>query len=226
MRVLSWNLFHGRARPAAHRSLLDDFAAALAGWEWDVALLQEVPPWWPPVLARVTRSEQHSVLTSRNLGSRVRRAIAERDPELAKSNGGGANTILVRGGGASEHRSTRLAWWPERRVAHGVRLDRGWVVNLHASVRPAHRIPGDVARARAAALAWAGAEPVILGGDLNLRHPELPGFDHAGGHWVDHVFIRGWIVTGAHALDSGPLSDHRPLLVALDASSHRLALAP
>lgn len=226
MRVLSWNLFHGRARPAAHRSLLGDFAAAMAGWEWDVALLQEVPPWWPPVLARVTRSEQHSVLTSRNLGSRARRAIAIRDPDLARSGGGGANTILVRGGGASEHRRARLAWRPERRIAHGVRVGTGWVVNLHASVRPARRIPGDVARARAAALAWAGPEPVILGGDLNLRHPELPGFDHAGGHWVDHVFVRGWIAAGAAVLDAGSLSDHRPLLVALDPSGHRLALAP
>ena len=223
--MLSWNLFHGRARPAAHHSLLGEFAAALAGWEWDVAVLQEVPPWWPPVLARVTRSEQHSVLTSRNFGARVRRAIAERDPDLIKSNGGGANTILVRGGGASEHRSARLAWWPERRFAHAVRLDGGWVVNLHASVRPAHRIAGDVARARAAALAWAGTGPVILGGDLNLRHPELPGLDHAGGHWVDHVFSRGWIATGARVLDAAPLSDHRPLLVALDPSDQRLALA-
>ena len=24
-----------------------EFTAALDGWDWDVALLQEVPPWWP-----------------------------------------------------------------------------------------------------------------------------------------------------------------------------------
>jgi len=223
--VLSWNLFHGRARPAAHRSLLREFADALAGWEWDVALLQEVPPWWPPVLARATRAEQHSVLTSRNLGSRARRAIASRDPDVAKSSGGGANTILVRRGGASDHRRARLAWRPERRLAHGVRLETGWVVNLHASVRPRQRIAGDVERARAAALAWAGAEPVILGGDFNSRRPALPFFDHAAGHWVDHVFVRGWIAAGTDVLDAGPLSDHRPLLVALSPAPHRLALA-
>ena len=223
--MLSWNLFHGRARPAARRSLLAEFAAALAGWDWDVALLQEVPPWWPPVLARATRSEPHSVLTSRNLGLPVRRAIASRNPDLIRSNGGGANTILVRGGGAAEHRRARLAWRPERRIAHGVRLDAGWVVNLHASVRPAHRIQLDVARARAAALEWAADEPVILGGDLNLRKHALPGFDHAGGHWVDHVFVRGWEPAGAEILDAGRLSDHEPLLVALDPSGHRLALA-
>ena len=48
MRVLTWNLFHGRAVPDAPRELLDEFAAQLAAWAWDVALLQEVPPWWPP----------------------------------------------------------------------------------------------------------------------------------------------------------------------------------
>ena len=47
VRVLTWNLFHGRAVPPAGRELFDEFATALAGWEWDVALLQEVPPWWP-----------------------------------------------------------------------------------------------------------------------------------------------------------------------------------
>ena len=52
MRVLTWNLFHGRAVPPAGRDLAREFAAALAAWEWDVALLQEVPPWWPPALGR------------------------------------------------------------------------------------------------------------------------------------------------------------------------------
>src|SRR5688572_13501753 len=52
LRVLTWNLFHGRARPPAGRPLLNEFARALAGWDWDVALLQEVPPWWPPLLGR------------------------------------------------------------------------------------------------------------------------------------------------------------------------------
>ncbi len=47
MRVLTWNLMHGRAVPPAGRELFDEFALALAGWEWEVALLQEVPPWWP-----------------------------------------------------------------------------------------------------------------------------------------------------------------------------------
>ena len=218
MRVLSWNVFHGRSRPPAGRDLLGEFAAALAGWDWDVALLQEVPPWWPPLLGQAAGAEPHRALTSRNLGSDVRRAIAVRRPDLIKSGGGGANAMLVRDGHALEHRRTWLAWWPERRVAHGIRLPSGWVVNLHASVRPLERIPLDVERARVAALAWAGAEPVIVGGDFNLREPALPGFRHAAGHWVDHVFARGWSAEGSEVLDAGTLSDHRPVVVALTPS--------
>ena len=51
VRVLTWNLFHGRSQPAARRELLGEFAALLGGWSWDLALLQEVPPWWPAALA-------------------------------------------------------------------------------------------------------------------------------------------------------------------------------
>jgi endonuclease/exonuclease/phosphatase family metal-dependent hydrolase len=66
MRVLAWNLFHGRSLPPAGRALAAEFAMRLDGWEWDVALLQEVPPWWPPQLARLTEAEQRTALTSRN----------------------------------------------------------------------------------------------------------------------------------------------------------------
>ena len=47
VRILTWNLFHGRAVPDVPRPLGGAFARMLAGWDWDVALLQEVPPWWP-----------------------------------------------------------------------------------------------------------------------------------------------------------------------------------
>ena len=66
MRVLTWNLFHGRSVPSAGRNLLNEFAARLNGWAWDVALLQEVPPWWPPLLGRACGAEHRLVLTSRN----------------------------------------------------------------------------------------------------------------------------------------------------------------
>ncbi|MEJ7782964.1 MAG: endonuclease/exonuclease/phosphatase family protein [Solirubrobacteraceae bacterium] len=76
MRVLTWNLFHGRAVPAAGRPLEREFAAALAGWDWDVALLQEVPSWWPPALARACDAHARFALTSRNSLAPVRRATS------------------------------------------------------------------------------------------------------------------------------------------------------
>ena len=52
MRVLTWNSFHGRSLPPAPGALASQFATMLGGWEWDVALLQQVAPWWPAMLAR------------------------------------------------------------------------------------------------------------------------------------------------------------------------------
>jgi endonuclease/exonuclease/phosphatase family metal-dependent hydrolase len=221
--VLTWNLFHGRSRPAAGHALLGEFARTLAAFEWDVALLQEVPPWWPPALAQVCRARQVSARTSRNALLPLRRAIAVRAPDLLKANGGGANAILARGP-LGEHRVAELTRRPERRVAHGVSLPGGgWVVNLHATLSPKTQTDADVARARAAALEWAGDQPVILGGDFNLRRPAVEGFEPAGGHWVDHVFVRGLDAGQQEVLDAGPLSDHRPLRVSVGAARSRAA---
>jgi endonuclease/exonuclease/phosphatase family metal-dependent hydrolase len=206
---LTWNLYHGRARDPARRSLLPEFAAALAGWEWDVALLQEVPPWWPPALAAACGAESRSVLTARNWGLAARRAVASRRPDLLKANGGGSNTILVRGR-VHEHRAVRLTWWPERRWAHAVRMDDGWVVNLHASTHRESWALRDTRRA----LAWAPRPLLLFGGDLNLRSVTLPGLRHVAGHHVDHLFSAG--PTGpAEVLDAGRLSDHAPVAVTL-----------
>ena len=67
--------------------------------------------------------------------------------------------------------------------------------------------------ARAAALDWAQSGRLIVGGDFNLRRPLMPGFERAGSHWVDHVFVRGWRPAGSEVLDARSLSDHRPLAV-------------
>jgi endonuclease/exonuclease/phosphatase family metal-dependent hydrolase len=215
VRVLTWNLFHGRAVPPAGRPLLRDFAGALAGWEWDVALLQEVPPWWPPALARAAGAQERTVLTSRNQGLALRRAIAARRPDLLKSGGGGANAILVRGP-ILDHRARRLTWWPERRWAHGVRTPGGWFVNVHATNRPPSRAWADDVRALEAARAWAGAQPLVFGGDLNLRHPAFHGLLHVAGNHVDHLFTDGRPAAGrATVLDRGRLSDHPPVAVTL-----------
>ena len=214
MRVLTWNLYHGRSVPPARRALLGPFARAIAGWPWDVALLQEVPPWWPEPLARRCGAQERHVLTSRNLALSLRRAIAVRAPDLLGANGGGANAILVRGA-ILEHRCARLRRLPERRRAHGVRLaDGSWVVNVHAHNAPPERARADCERARAVALGWAQDAPLVLGGDLNLRGPALAGLRRVAGHHVDHVLARGLEGDG-EVLDPGRLSDHRPLLATL-----------
>jgi endonuclease/exonuclease/phosphatase family metal-dependent hydrolase len=225
VRVLSWNLFHGRSLPPAGRSLAQEFSARIASWEWDVALLQEVPPWWPPELARASGAQQRAALTSRNWLLGLRRAVAERRPDLIKSNGGGCNAILVRGQ-IAEHRALRLRIWPERRVAQLARLGDGTcVANFHASTR----VPlaeYELERLWAQALSFAGGAPLILGGDLNLRAPLAPGegIVHVAARDVDHIFAR-WLepvgtqqlldrrVTGERGM--AELSDHPPLAIRL-----------
>lgn len=220
MLVLTWNLFHGRALPNAGRELFDDFAAALSAWEWDVALLQEVPPWWPVPLGRACRASARMALTSRNALPCVRRAIAERAPDLIKSNGGGCNAILVRGAPIGDHRIRVLRRRPERRVVHAVRLPSGWVGNLHAQVHSESRAQADLRTAAAAMAEWAGPSgPAILGGDTNTRRPHAPGFAVAGGHDVDFVMARGLARRGTvDVLPHGRLSDHAPVRVELVAA--------
>ncbi|HWC27405.1 MAG TPA: endonuclease/exonuclease/phosphatase family protein [Solirubrobacteraceae bacterium] len=220
MRVLIWNLFHGRAVPPAGRDLRSEFAAALAGWDWDVALLQEVPPWWPSALGRACEAHARSALTSRNALPALRRAVAERAPDVIKSNGGGANAILVRAwaGAIAEHRSVQLRRHPERRVCHAVRIAPHpiWLANLHAQAGSPRRAQADIARAAAAALEWAAGGPALLGGDFNVRRPVAAGFEHLAGHGVDHVLGRGVRAKGPpEVLDRGPLSDHAPVVVAV-----------
>ncbi|HEX6390669.1 MAG TPA: endonuclease/exonuclease/phosphatase family protein [Solirubrobacteraceae bacterium] len=217
MRVLTWNLFHGRALPNAGRDLLAEFQDALAAWEWDVALLQEVPPWWPPKLGRATGASARMALTSRNLFPCLRRPIAERFPDLIKSNGGGANAILVRGQAIAEHRKLTLRHLPERRVMHAVRVHDCWVGNLHAQVHSESRAQADLRKAATALLTWAGPTlPAVLGGDTNTRRPNAPGLANAGGHDVDFVLARGLARRGkVEVLDRGALSDHKPVVVDL-----------
>jgi endonuclease/exonuclease/phosphatase family metal-dependent hydrolase len=215
--VLSWNLFHGRGQPAAGRPLAAEFAAALAGWSWDVALLQEVPPWWPEPLGAATGASARMALTSRNSLLPLRRAIAARRPDLLRANGGGCNAMLVRAGTIREHRTRELTRRLERRVMHGIELEgAGWVVNLHASTHPPEQRHSDLLTAAATAREWAAGAPLVFGGDLNSLRPAFPGLRHVAGHHVDHVFTEGRpAASEPEVLDAGTLSDHKPLRVRL-----------
>ncbi|WP_354699974.1 hypothetical protein DSM112329_00232 [Paraconexibacter sp. AEG42_29] len=218
MRIITWNLFHGRALPPAGRDLQDDFCAALQGWEWDVALLQEVPPWWPAAFGQACGASARSALTSRNAVLPVRRWIAQRVPDLIKSNGGGCNAILVRGTSIVDHRVVVLRHRPERRVAHAVRLATGeWIGNLHAQVHSEAFAQADLAVSAVALDEWAGdTTPVILGGDTNTHRPHAGDLQVMGGHGVDAILARGWRSVGAReVLEHGTLSDHVPVAVTL-----------
>jgi endonuclease/exonuclease/phosphatase family metal-dependent hydrolase len=212
--VLTWNLFHGRAVPEKRHSLLAEFTSRLASWEWDVALLQEVPPWWPPRLGAACAASARTALTSRNWLLAVTRPIAERRPDVIKSWGGGSNAILVRGEPVLEHRVHTLRRWPERRVVHGVRLGSGvWVSNVHAQAHSEARAQADVAESGAWSIPRSQGAAAILGGDMNTRAPATPGFASAAGHGVDHVLVRGLeVVAPGRTLDRGTLSDHCPVL--------------
>lgn len=215
MYVLTWNLFHGRASPAAGRPLLVEFAETIASWEWDVALLQECPPWWPPAIAHASGASFRSALTSRNSLLRVRAAIGRRNPDLIASNGGGCNATLVRGP-INDERTVELTRRPERRVALGVLVGDTWVVNLHASKEPKDRTRADI---EVALSAWSDAARLVFAGDFNLVRPEVP-LTHVGSNHVDHVYARGLAGT-AEVLDAGNLSDHKPLRATTSALADR-----
>jgi endonuclease/exonuclease/phosphatase (EEP) superfamily protein YafD len=217
MRILTWNLFHGRGVPDRPHPLGGAFARLLNGWDWDAALLQEVPPWWPEQLAAACGAQAFTARTSRNQVLPLARVFAARRPDIIKSWGGGSNAILVRGAAVTTHAQLRLRLRPERRVVHAVRREDGlWLANLHASAYDRAEAQVDIGRAAQALRRWAGDEPVVLGGDMNTRGPQVPGFAHAGGHVIDHVFARGLAVAApARTLERDGLSDHAPVLAVL-----------
>jgi endonuclease/exonuclease/phosphatase family metal-dependent hydrolase len=199
--------------------------------DWQVALLQEAPPRWRDDLARELHAESAMTLTSRNFGAPVRAWIADRWPNLIKSNEGGSNQLLVRAPWRiAETREFTVARFPERRRMLWARLDGPSelaVANLHGSVDSVRAASAQVLRAAARAVEWAGDLPLLFGGDLNLRpgrQPELFAeferrFDltapTAPGA-IDHLLARGAAIVEPPR--SGPelrLSDHAYVSAAL-----------
>ncbi len=228
MAVCTWNLFHGRSRPATHADLVDEFAAALAKHPWDVCGLQEAPPWWTPELATRLGASARSARTSllRGVLPAVQEWVHRRDPETLGVNGAGANVLLVRpqAGEIVDHRVATLRRLPQRRTMHAVRLRRPsgehwWVANVHTHNKPESKAAADTIRALGILGEWAGGEPAVLLGDLNLAAPQglvrVEGWEHLAGHRVDHVVGHGVRADGDAFSEvlrrpSGEeLSDHR-----------------
>ena len=221
-----------------NRPLLEEFATVLDGIEWDVALLQEAPPRWFGELQRRTRSTGARVLTSRNVWPWLQRRLADWNPDLIKSSEGGSNQLLVRSpDGIADHRTVTLARLPERRRMQWARLDSGvCVVNLHASAGRPVKAAAEVLRAAALGVDWSGPDPLVFGGDLNLRPAGTPGpfaelrerfglGEPTAPKAIDHLLVRGLRVAQApRRLPDGErdladadgrlirLSDHAPVV--------------
>ena len=255
VRALTWNLFHGRDHPpdsalhtwrsralgvetrgATHvkvnRPLDREFHRFVASLEWDVALLQEVPPRWLGPLCRAAGAGGASALTSRNTLAFARTALARLNPGLIASNEGGSNQILARPPWRIEEvRRRDLALRPERRRLiwallarpDGARLA---VANLHASTGGREATRADVCESAHVATEWAGDVPLVYGGDLNLRPRKAPGtfaelrtrFGLGGDPHptaIDHLFARGARPLGAPAARHAELRRRDGLLVRL-----------
>ena len=231
MRVLSWNLYHGRDHPPdpalftlrsrlfriternethvqVNRPLLGAFAGWLAGREWDVALLQEAPPLWFRKLGTRLAANGVRVLTSRNVLPPLQRLAANANPDLIASWEGGSNQMFVRAPGrVVEQRTLTLATKPERRRMHWARVERpdeGAVcfANLHASAGLPELATEEVVRAAGHAVEWSGDDPLVFGGDLNLRPARNPAAfvelrerfglgEPTGPKAIDHLLARG-----------------------------------
>lgn len=229
--AIAWNLFHGRDFPPdpelrtwrsrllrldernethvqVNRDLTTEFATVLAGAAWDVALLQETPPRFAEPLAKACGAEWQRALTSRNELGPLRALLARQNPDLMASGEGGSNLTLVRVpgklGGIAERRELEIHEGPpERRSMAFTRTASGLcVANLHATNDRPELASEDVLSAARAATEWAGAAPLLFGGDLNLRPGEDPALFETlesdfglagttGPKAIDHILSRG-----------------------------------
>ena len=231
--AITWNLYNGRDFPPdpnlftwrsrllrrterndshvqVNLDLLDEFASVIAAARWDVALLQECPPRWAARLAGACGAEMQRTLTARNWLGSVRSALARRNPDLLGSWGGGSNLTLVRGPLGERMRDRRellLRRRPERRKVDFVRLGPGLcTANLHAS-GPNELAERDIRDAAEATAAWAGDDPLLLGGDFNLRPDETHLYEELSARLglccptapdsIDHLLVRGLEIIGA-----------------------------
>jgi endonuclease/exonuclease/phosphatase family metal-dependent hydrolase len=228
VRILSWNLYHGRDFPPdrslftwrsrllgvternethvqVNRPLREEFVRLLAGLDWDAALLQEAPPRWFRALGACLGASGALALTSRNFLPPLQRLLADWNPDLIASSEGGSNQVLARGR-IEAVRRLMLTRRPERRRMLWVRLalpqGRLCVANLHASAGLPHRAAAELELAAERAVEWAEGDPLVLGGDFNLRPRRQPEpFDRLRERFglapptdptaIDHLLVRG-----------------------------------
>jgi endonuclease/exonuclease/phosphatase family metal-dependent hydrolase len=216
----------------------------IASAQWSICLLQESPPAWAPRLAARTGGAYHCVLTARNQLAPLTRRLARWNPDLVGSWEGGSNLTLVRPDWkivASSERSLLLNPLLNRRLRERRRMsfvrvrsknEELCVGNLHASHYDRRRAEEDVWCAAVKAVAWAGDDPLILGGDFNLRPRTTTLFDRlerelglsgaTADDAIDHILARGL------ELASGPIrwpDERREVEVPSNSARRRLRLS-
>ena len=171
---------HDATHVQVNRPLRDEFAQLIAAEPWDVCLVQEAPPSWNAVLAQATGAASYVALTSRNSLAPLRARLGWWNPDLMGSWEGGSNITLVRPPWriAGAPRSLLLNPFPgrglrERRRMSFVRMRAEGrdlcVANLHLTAGSRAHAEREAVRAAETAVDWAGATPLIVGGDFNLR---------------------------------------------------------
>jgi endonuclease/exonuclease/phosphatase family metal-dependent hydrolase len=239
LRVFCWNLFHGRDAPPnprlfklrsrlfrvteddgtyvqANRSLLPEFASLIAGEDWSLCLLQEVPPTWAEPLAERSGAQHFLALTSRNQFAAITRPLARWNPDLLASWEGGSNLALVRPPwrivpgscrsltlspprerGLRERR--RMGFARLRLETDGEKVIELCATNLHADSGP--RGAREVWQAARLAVGWSAGAPLVFGGDFNQRPRSSSVFEQlarelglaapTGPDAIDHILARG-----------------------------------
>jgi endonuclease/exonuclease/phosphatase family metal-dependent hydrolase len=202
--AMTWNVFHGRDWPPepelqvrAHKGncrrgprrgkeyeqtnwdLFGDFASLIRGIEWDVALFQEFPPSWKARMAAACGAEAHRAFSGRNWFQPLTSLIGRWRPDLLGAWEGGSNTTLVRPGAGpiADRRREVLTRTPETRVMAITRMESGiCVANLHVSTKPSSA-ERELLDAADRATSLAGSDPLIFGGDFNVRPKASTVFD-------------------------------------------------
>jgi len=225
---MTWNVFHGRDWPPeeglqvrAHKGncrrgpirgkayeqvnwdLFDQFAAMIDVASWDVAFFQEFPPSWRKKMAESCGADSHRALSGRNWLQPLTSIIGRWRPDLLGAWEGGSNTTLVRleAGAIVERRRIVLTRRPELRVMALTRLGSGVsLANFHVSTKPSSA-EAELIAAAERALDFAGENPLVFGGDFNVRPGESSVFDQLEQRFglapptapdrLSHLLVRG-----------------------------------
>jgi endonuclease/exonuclease/phosphatase (EEP) superfamily protein YafD len=263
IKAMTWNLFHGRDWPPepdlqvrarkgnwrrgprlgknyeqANWDLFDEFAALIAGVDWDVATFQEFPPGWRGRLADACGAEAHRALSGRNWLQPITSLIGRWRPDLIGAWEGGSNTTLMRPGAGriAERVRVVLTRTPELRVMALTRLSSGLcVANLHVSTKWSSA-ESELIAAGHRASNFAGTAPLLFAGDFNVRPRDSDVYDELRRRFglapptapdrLSHVLARGleivehptaWPPEARDITDPATglkirLSDHNPVI--------------